>query len=74
MVFDESNTKINKESESPPSETVKTVQISFNEDYVEMSWVIKGAVHSVITNVHSLFLFRALAYICYISPDVVLSH
>ena len=37
MVFDESNTKINKASESPPSETVNTVQISLNEDYVEMS-------------------------------------
>ena len=35
MDFDESTTKINKESESPPSETVKTVFLS--EDYVEMS-------------------------------------
>ena len=37
MDFDESNTKINKLSESPASEAVKTVQISLSEDYVEMS-------------------------------------
>ena len=68
MVFDESTTKKKKESEFPQSEIVK---VSLSEDYVEMCWVIKGA---VITNVHSLFLFRALAYIWYISPDGVPSH
>ena len=40
MIFDKVNTKT-KDSDSPPPGTVQTGgQVSFSEDYVEMSWEI----------------------------------